>query len=1601
MTAAESIQPNAEPVRLNYEADLCGSIEQALKGLQGYGIMALELIQNADDAGARTLCFDARQNALVVTNDAEFSSCGLTSKRCPWEGKGDPDGLRRPCNFHAISRMGGRSKIHAAEQIGRFGIGFVSVYQITDTPIIRSAGTRLRLNPLTGEAMPEIVDFRAGTQFELPWAANPSEIRNALNASPTPPDVALKVVTEVLAVLRSSLFFLRHIQRVEVRESGALRLTVDIERSTSGITLAYGPEQRVERWLVISRDATDLIEERNLLEEYETLTKLDRSRAVSVAIPVEGETIEGGIYAYLPTQQKSGMPLHINADFFPHASRQNIVLKGEGHERYWNEALLATAAAILGENFVVLRDALGHAKLWQLGSAAFQLRGSGAFAEFWSRFSSAAKSNESVWTTREQWHVPAGVQLAPEQMPTNEQTALLSMGLEFLDPSLRPHWTVLTSLGAGELRLSTVTDRLEALKGVGPSGESPYQPLLWAAIARLIEIDRNRRGFDAVIKRLKAASFLIEVDGAVVSPDDVWRMPHNVQQDLVSRFIPECPIVQRDVLAHANLASLIDEYTLEEFAEGLAAKVHSSESAVQRIGLQPEAVRSLYVLLTSFPVAIEGTNVGAMLANTPLLRTSHGFVTPSRGQLPGGFVDPTGHFEFIDTSLFPPGMEDFARNVLDVSVLSFHEYIDDHLEEILAREPTREQYQALLVQIVERKNALDDRGSLEALAQRAFVRSRAGEFVRPRECYFWTAQLNALLGEDALKWVDNSWMPPAPHGPRLQDLFEDRLGMPTSVAARHMVGRIDEVAEGGIPDEVADSVTPIIRHIIERWGRFGEEDLEDLRELQNIAFLPAVVGDERDAENLYRPTEVYRAARARGFNSQVPVIDLTPLRQTGAMVQALLDLLEVLEEPDTNVIVAHLQHCMRTNTEPSDLTYTILNERVEGEDDRSAIDSLAGSAFIYSQDLKRFLTANQVFWMPPPFRGYWWAASGRMGQRGSLYRRLGVRDYPESGDYAQLMLDIVGKSDLGDQDISIHSRCLGSLCDMYDRSDPGVVSAIEALESDAFLLNVDGDPIWPEDAVWIDSEQLSAPFGTELNYRLVQPPNVAWSGVIRLFRRLAVRPISEIARVRLAAEPDRIPVDQASESLRERADLVLWLAPDTLSRAALRSILSRLEIQLSTSLRTQVEINEFDPPVLSPVSSAAAFYEQEPGILHVEGSSMHAGWPAAFRAIFAEIERYCPTADVKPLIMTASLIMLTRSREEAELALRSSGYRPPEDETEDIAFGEFLGDGHEEGVSDEMDHNDRNQPPETDAGDGNTLGASRSASEVQEGIGPGEALGEETCNDNESRQVDEAPYGSKPGTGEFGAEEEHGGNEGRGVEGQDGINARYGQSRSGQLNLGRQVARGERKTRTSRMLAYVSRAGSRSKDDAETSGDGSDISNLVDIAAIRAALKYEKKHGRSPEEQPHGNPGYDIISTASDGQRRLIEVKGLEGDWTERGIKLSHVQYGMAEQHPDEYWVYVVENARDLDRQRVSALANPFLKVEEYWFDHNWRDIIEETASSREFNLSVGASVYHDVWRTGMIVNVEQRGIAIMVKIDFGINGVKYVPLNSSLRLVD
>lgn len=1608
---------SSKPVTLSYEADLLGNIQQALAGLQGFGVMALELIQNADDAGADSLIFDVTDEGLFIRNNAEFSTCGLHEIRCPWEQRGDPDGHMRACNFHAISRMGSRNKIRVASQIGRFGIGFVSVYQVTDAPIVRSTGIEMQLIPVDGSGVTKVIPRAGGTEFELPWAALASETRKGLNASPTPPDVVGLVVDAIAEIMARGLFFLRSLRTIELFRNGNLVRCVSIARDGGVVDLKIRPEGRHEKWKILTRDASDLATERAVFDDFPVLIELDRSPVVSIALPVHDEPVEGLLYAYLPTEQASGLPLHINADFFPHPTRRTITLTGEQHERYWNELLLDTAARAIAENFEEVRDLIGPRRLWALAASAFALKEKPSFKSFWLEMHVAAKVSRSVLTVDSEMALPSECYL-PEQLSADAQIALASIGVKLLHADLRPYWSVFQALTASPLRLPALVAALEVAK---ITTEYPHLRELWAAVDAILTQSKGRQDLSALVGRLKAVKFVLDYKGVPASINELYRPVVGIEPTRIHRFLPGTPLVQSEVLELSALAALIDVYRFDDFARELAAAIPDEETAIAVIGLDDEGQRELYDLLPAFLLDEITTASCARLFNTPFLRTRSGFVEPSRGQLPGGFVDPVGYFELVDTSLMSDSLQTFARDFLRVEVLTFQAYVDDHLEDILKGDPSREQYVALLNEILGHRAELDAGGGLRSLAALAFVRTRAGTYARPSECYFWSPQIDALLGSDQRYFVDESWMPTGRAAARFQDVLEGPLGMRRTVSIEHLVSRIDEIASTQTIDQIADRTQPIVRHILDRFARLTGEERAALERLKSIIWLPASIDGARIDGKRFGPSALYRSFRAAGYASQVNVVDLPILRGGAQASRSLIDFLDFLEikaEPPTEAIVAHLEHCMRNRTAASDVVYAMLSERLGGED-AASIDRLSGTAFIYDSELKEYLRPDQIFWEPTYFRGYWHAPSPRMRQRETLYRHLGVEDAPKAPNYIALLKGIAAKASVSEIDEEVHRRCLAWLASAFERDDQGALTELRAVGDEPILLNLNGATIWSDEAAWLDSSILVEPFAGALDERLVSPPAVSRVAVTRLYRELGVARFSEIARLVLAEVPNGIPAPEATERLQSRGDLLLWLAPNAEFHDQLRSILTHIEVQTVERLQVHVEIVEYDPPVRSPVGEVDAYFDTETSLLYIRAAAGESfDWSAAFKAIFTPLEQLTIGVDTPPLIMTAAYLVTMQTRAEAERALRNANYHPPEvpyqdlpqtdelrDTQDDAAVEALEGEEVISGGGDAQDVAEVGAFDEGAAGDvhdhaSDDLLPTRDeeeieAEEAEDTNHATDGAGHEATGHHEGQSgghgSENAPFPSKSDQGAFGAEptgSAHGGTSGDGGWGPR-PRDRQGPSRA------------ERQERRSRLLSYVN-ATTREGYSGEPAQSAEDIGPLIDDAAIKAVLKYERRAGRDPIEQPHYNPGFDIVSGSKDGlPRRLIEVKGLEGEWTERGVKLSHVQFATAQTYPGEYWLYVVEHARDLKNQRVSAIANPFSKVVEYWFDHGWKGVIEETAAASDFNLEVGGKLKHFIWGIGTIEKVHRHGMAISLLMNFGFQGRKMIPFNSYLEFVD
>ncbi|XP_068753805.1 sacsin-like isoform X2 [Montipora capricornis] len=104
-----------------------------------------ELIQNADDAGATEIKFlyDERQNedALTCLIDEGMRECQGAAL---WVYN---DAEFRDEDFENLTKLSGATKEHNTEKIGKFGLGFNAVYNLTDVPMLVSRNYFLILDP--------------------------------------------------------------------------------------------------------------------------------------------------------------------------------------------------------------------------------------------------------------------------------------------------------------------------------------------------------------------------------------------------------------------------------------------------------------------------------------------------------------------------------------------------------------------------------------------------------------------------------------------------------------------------------------------------------------------------------------------------------------------------------------------------------------------------------------------------------------------------------------------------------------------------------------------------------------------------------------------------------------------------------------------------------------------------------------------------------------------------------------------------------------------------------------------------------------------------------------------------------------------------------------------------------------------------------------------------------------------------------------------------------------------------------------------------------------------------------------------------------------
>jgi len=251
----------------------------------------------------------------------------------------------------------------------------------------------------------------SGTHFYLPWALDPnSRLRQALRAPATAQDSQQKFVAELMASIPEAMLFLKQLSRIEVFESDKRK--AKFERVVVDDSVLINDGHRDTTWRIISTNFDDTAT--TLRQKWGERIEKKRTAKVRSALPVE--PIRAGLLcAYLPTQQETGLPFHINADFFTQSDRKTVILEAD-YQSEWNRAALKAAAIALATKLSEVPKWLGSERTWQIIDAIYTAHAESkegkrdaVFQVFWDELSQILSDSQIAQCTDGEFARPSEV----------------------------------------------------------------------------------------------------------------------------------------------------------------------------------------------------------------------------------------------------------------------------------------------------------------------------------------------------------------------------------------------------------------------------------------------------------------------------------------------------------------------------------------------------------------------------------------------------------------------------------------------------------------------------------------------------------------------------------------------------------------------------------------------------------------------------------------------------------------------------------------------------------------------------------------------------------------------------------------------------------------------------------------------------------------------------------------------------------------------------------------------------------------------------------------------------------------------------------------
>lgn len=294
-----------------------------------------ELLQNAEDQEATEVTFELLKERLIFYHNGDPSGMGNLFSR---------DDVRN------ITGIGNSSKPEQANKIGRFGIGFKSVFVITERPEIYS---RLDNKPfafaIENLVVPVALDVQEPdsgqklTRFVLPFRADRASEMHAI------------IEAKLRSLGADTLLFLEHLTSIAWKtetEYGTYLCERDWIPGT-----AWKTGRCVLAGEAVLSGADNYDEKAYLLfNKLASVEGADRKLTARIAFRLEKDVIipepdMPAVNVYFPTEERVGLKFRLHAPFLLTDNRANI----KSQERV-NHELVGMCAELLGESLPQLRD---------------------------------------------------------------------------------------------------------------------------------------------------------------------------------------------------------------------------------------------------------------------------------------------------------------------------------------------------------------------------------------------------------------------------------------------------------------------------------------------------------------------------------------------------------------------------------------------------------------------------------------------------------------------------------------------------------------------------------------------------------------------------------------------------------------------------------------------------------------------------------------------------------------------------------------------------------------------------------------------------------------------------------------------------------------------------------------------------------------------------------------------------------------------------------------------------------------------------------------------------------------------------------------------